>query len=631
MTCRRLRRTGRRLRSQAVRKGQVDGVRRCAWALALVGTLTPVLAAAQPWKPLLDANRAIDWSAAGVGGIPPRATVCIRLTANATVAMIDAALAACPAGQAVVLEAGTYTIAGTIRVPSNVTLRGAGADRTILNATGSGEAVIAMGGGSVPLRPRAITGGAVSGSARIVLYSAESIIPGRFLAIAEKNDPAYVTAAGSGGNCNWCDGGWTHDGGMARGQIVSVTSVNGATANISPPLYGAYAHEPIAVPFDMAASFAGVEDLEVRANDTGYEANFKLSMCAYCWVKGVESNYADGDHVDVFWGFHDEIRDSYFSNAYRHVAGAHDSDIDLALKTSATLVENNIIERTHDSVMLEWGAAGNVIAYNYMMGEFDSDAPNVVMGSVDFHGAHPQFNLIEGNVLASIYADSVWGSSSETTAFRNWVVGTSRACTPLLGRGTVNCAGPNGHYAFQAARAVQLSYLATRNNLMGNVLGSAEMQALRTPGGPVAQAASLEYPAHRGYETPTALSIGYGSENDDGSGNGCGGGKPPCHAAATSNTDLLHGNFNNIGGSTDWLKSVSQSLPPSFYLADKPAWWGALPFPATGPDVTGAGGPAGHSAGNPAETCYTKVMGGSDGGPGSPLVFNAAKCYSGAK
>ena len=591
----------------------------------------PVALNAQPWKPFLDANRAIDWAGAGVGFIPQRSTICATLAPQVTVEKINAALAACPAGEAVLLQAGTYTIAGTIRVPANVTLRGVGADRTILNATGRGEAVIALGSGSVPFRPVPITAGTGAGSTQVQLYSAEGIVPGRFLAIAEQNDPGYVNAAGSGGNCNWCDGGWTHDGGMARGQIVSVTGLSGATASISPPLYGAYTHEPVAVPFDMAVSFAGVEDLQVRANDTGYETNFRLSMCAYCWIKGVESNYADGDHVDVFWGYHDEIRDSYFSNAYKHAPGAHDSDIDLALKTSATLVENNIIERTHDSVMLEWGAAGNVIAYNYIMGEFDADAPNVVMGSIDFHGAHPQFNLIEGNVLASIYADSVWGSSSETTAFRNWVVGTSRVCAPLSGRGAVNCSGSNGHYAFQAARAVQLSYLATRNNFIGNVLGSAEMQALRTPGGPVAQAASIEYPAHRAYETATALSIGYGSENDDGVGNGCGGGAPPCHAADTSKTDLFHGNFNNIPGSADWLKGVSRSLPASFYLAEKPVWWGSLPFPAIGPDISGARGPEGHSAGNPAEICYTKVMGGSDGGPGSPLVFDAAKCYVDAK
>lgn len=605
-------------------------MRRAACALAALAVLCSVPAASQAWKPLLDSSRAIDWSSAGVGFIMARPGICTNLTPAATVDKINAALAAC-SGAAVVLAPGTYTIAGTIHVPSNVTLRGAGAGLTILNATGAGEAVIAMGSGSVSFHPRVITGGAQAGSNQIALYSAESIVPGRFLIVAERNDPRYVTAAGSGGNCNWCDGGWTPSGNIARGQIVAITSVVADKVSISPPLYSAYAHDPVAVPFDMAASFAGVEDLQVRANNTGYKTNFELSMCAYCWIRGVESNYTDGDHVDVFWGFHDEIRDSYFSNAFFHEPGQHDSDIDLALKTSATLVENNIIERTHDSVMLEWGAAGNVIAYNYMTGEFDSGSPNVVVASVDYHGAHPQFNLLEGNVLGSIYADSVWGSSSETTAFRNWVLGTTRVCAPLSGRGTVNCAGANGHYAWQAARAVQLSYLATRNNLIGNVLGSAQMQDLRTPAGPVQKTGSIEYPAPRAYEQATPLTIGYGSENDDGKGDGCGGGAPPCHAAATSKTDLLHGNFDNVIGTTDWLPKVSHDLPPSFYLSGKPSWWGALPFPAIGPDISGRGDPAGHSAGNPAETCYTAVMGGSDGGAGSPLAFDAAKCYGSAR
>ena len=35
-------------------------------------------------------------------------------------------------------------------------------------------------------------------------------------------------------------------------------------------------------------------------------------------------------------------------------------------------MENNIFERLHTSLMLEWGAAGNVIAYNLSTGNFHS-------------------------------------------------------------------------------------------------------------------------------------------------------------------------------------------------------------------------------------------------------------------
>ena len=71
-----------------------------------------------------------------------------------------------------------------------------------------------------------------------------------------------------------------------------------------------------------------------------------------------------------------------------------------------------------------------MVAYNYTEGEFDNSSTSVVIGGIDFHGAHPQYNLLEGNMLTVIYGDSVWETSSQTTAFRNWVVGTNMICTP---------------------------------------------------------------------------------------------------------------------------------------------------------------------------------------------------------
>ena len=584
---------------------------------------------AQLWAPILSPSRAIDWSNSGVGSIPARTVNCASLTSSATLAQINSALASCPSGKTVYLAAGTYSIPGTINIPSNVTLRGAGANLTILNATGtSGGNVISMGTGWVSYNPVNIVSGATTGSTRIVLARVSGIHVGMFIVISEVNDPRYVSSSGSEGTRNWCDGEWTKSGTLARGQIVEITRVTGDQITFSPGLYGAYTNTPIAVPFGISTVYAGVEDLQVYANNTGYGANFGMSACAYCWIKGVESNYADGDHVEMYWGYRDEIRDSYFSNAFHHTPGPHDSDIQIALKTSASLIENNIIERTHQSILLQYGAAGNVIAYNYTMGEFDNGAPNYVVGGIFFHGAHPQFNLLEGNVVTKIDQDSTWGTSSQTTAYRNWVVGTNRICSPMRGRDAVTCSGANGHYGFQAARAMQMSYLATINNFVGNLIGSAQMQSLIRSGRPLAQAASVEYPSQRSYDDVAyGWSFGFGKESDDGKDTGCSGGIPPCHLAGTSTTDFFHGNYNNAVGSATWATDVSHVLPASFFLSSKPAWWGDLPFPATGPDVRGGAGPKGHSYGNPAQACYFNVMHGSDGGVGGPLTFNASACY----
>ena len=99
--------------------------------VTLVANFTPT-----PQGDPVPSNRRIDWTYTGVpGGIPNRTTICATFSPGATAAAITSAINACNNG-VVFLNAGTYTAAslgGTIQVyKSNVTLRGAGADQTIL-------------------------------------------------------------------------------------------------------------------------------------------------------------------------------------------------------------------------------------------------------------------------------------------------------------------------------------------------------------------------------------------------------------------------------------------------------------------------------------------------------------------
>lgn len=154
------------------------------------------------------------------------------------------------------------------------------------------------------------------------------------------------------------------------------------------------------------------------------------------------------------------------------------------------------------------------------------------------------------------------------------------------------------------------------------------MQSLVRKGRPLSQIAMVEYPAPRSYDNAAfGWSFGYGSTNDDGSGTGCNGGRVPCHREGLSKTYFMDGNYNNINQMTAWSRGKWHAIPASFYLGGKPAWWGSMSFPATGPDVIRASGPGGHSYGNPAQACYERVMGGTDGGAGSPLAFDPDACY----
>ena len=336
------------------------------------------LSAASLSAGIIDPSRSIDWSQSGIpGGIPNRLIVCASLAAGASQSAIQSALDSCPTDQVVKLSAGTYNISGGLTIPSHVVLRGAGPQQTILSAAGTDSGFIRFGQAITPSISNSVSiaAGSSQNSQSLTLSNTSGVSVGSYLMITQLNDPSYVSITTNNGTCNWCDGGIGWNGTRVQGQIVKVTSINGATVAISPGLYIDYSRSPLATSFSMGAEYAGVEDLQVYMNNSGYTANFYLSGSAYSWIKNVESNYTDGDHAQLHWSYRNEIRDSYFHDAYTHSAGSTDADIFVADKTSGTLIENNTLRRLHQSIMLNWGASGNVISYNYIDGCWPHGSP----------------------------------------------------------------------------------------------------------------------------------------------------------------------------------------------------------------------------------------------------------------
>jgi hypothetical protein len=545
---------------------------------------------------IIPQNRRIIWeSNVGIpGGVPNRTTISATLNASTygngttdATSAIQTALNACLANQTVLLSAGTVRINTSLRIPSNVTLRGAGPSQTILDAHGTSGAVISFGQDATPYtaNSKAITGGTTAGSTSITLASAAGITVGSYLMITELNDTSFVTIKGGEGSCTWCDGGIGWNGTRTLGQIVEVTSVNGTTIGIAPALYITYntALSPLATPFSAGAKYAGLEDLQVYMNNTGYTTNFMMSGSAYCWVKNIESNYTDGDHFRAFFAYRCEIRDSYFHDAYHHTPGQTDADVFIADKSSGLLIENNILRRMHVSIMLNWGAAGNVIGYNYSANDFDENAYNVVMGDFSMHGSHPMFNLYEGNIATSFHPDGIWGSNSHNTLFRSWLIGTTKICKPLSGRGPER--SDSTWWACQANRAINVDFAGRYYNIVGNVSGSADLLQVTSYNNgknKIPAASMIIAPQYRSYDGTTySYCFGYSEANDDGTS-----GTYPEDNRLPYTTAILHGNYDYASDSTKWDPSISDHvLPNSYYLPGKPAWWGTMPWPPIGPDL----------------------------------------------
>ena len=455
---------------------------------------------AQPWAPLLNARQAIDWSTAGVGGIPDRPVHCAELSPSATVAQINAALASCPSGQTVFLVAGTYAIDGTVTIPSNVTLRGAGADATILNAVGTGGGdVVSLGSGSVAFTPYRITGGAASGSTSVELSNVSGIEAGMYLVITEINNLAYVSSAGSGGTCNWCDGNWTEKGSLARGQIVAVTGVSGRTVNISPGALRCLCQYSHCHSFQYGG--AATPALKIFRCTPTTPAMRRTSACRNAPTAGSRAwNRTTPMAITLkcIGAFTTRSATATFRMRFCTVPEFMIPIFKSHSKTSASLIENNIVERTHRRHHA-WNGAQRATWCPTTTPWASSIAarPISTLAASTFTGLIRSSTCSKATLLPQIAEDSVWGTSSQTTAYRNWVVGTNRICSPDERAGRSELLGGKGHYGFQAARAIEIVLPGTRRTtLLATLLDRRRCRSLKGYNFPLAQQASNRVSRH---------------------------------------------------------------------------------------------------------------------------------------
>ena len=253
---------------------------------------------------IIPADRRIDWTYCGIpGGIPNRTTIYTTLSAGATTAQINAAIANCPSGQVVYLNAGTYNNIGEIKHKSNVTLRGAGPGRTIINSTSTGYGITSDD--CWTYTNVSMTGGYSKGSTSVIVASSSGFQVGNTIIFEQNDDTRIVMATGGPGRYFK-----TH---------AIVTGLNGNTISFTPPLpytlsatlsptagYWTYGNFPIIS--------AGIESLTINAVNS-MNAMVKYYGSHRCWIKNVELNGLDNMGVWVPGAVQFEMRRCYIHDA----------------------------------------------------------------------------------------------------------------------------------------------------------------------------------------------------------------------------------------------------------------------------------------------------------------------------
>lgn len=645
---------------------------------------------AQLWNGILAPSRAVDWSVTSpgvVGGIPSAnwtqctTSACATVTSagsSATAAQINAAVASAPANSYVLLAAGTYSLSNGINMAPNVVLRGAGPDSTFLaftNGTGCGGqgaqiCFIDSAGyyyGSTSVAPGAsnsatfcgtASSGAcnntyTSGTTTIQLSSVGSagIVNGQYIYLDQADDNPSAASSNTNGllvcdNQNPTDGCSMEGGapgrtvnGVDRNMVQIVKVVGGCASTckgagpfavtITPGLYGqkwATTFSPGAWWSSNNMQNSGVENLTINSTAVGENtlSGIYFNNAFNCWVTNVRSISPNRNHVWLWQSAHITVANSYFFGTQNAASESYGVE---SYISSDNLVINNIFQQVTAPIMMG-PSMGSVFAYNFSIDDYYAVVAAWMQQAFAWnHDAGVLYNLSEGNITSGYWSDPYHGTGGLNTAFRNyasgWETGKTMETVP-----------------------VQLYAYNRFDNFVGNVFGCNNTTA-SYPGNCGANYHNTYQVLETGDNGPGAAQDIYdlnSGNSEDASDCGVSGGCLVKSDAYVATSLLRWGDYDVVSAATRWVSTEvpstltdgyanpvpsTQTLPNSFWTTSKPSWWGSVPWPAIGPDVSGGNipGVGGHAFLNPAANCYLNVMEGPVTGTGSVLTFNANNCY----
>jgi hypothetical protein len=309
-------------------------------------------------------------------------------------------------------------------------------------------------------------------------------------------------------------------------QIVTITAVDGSNNRIrfEPALNEAYAGDFLSVGISPPYR-CGIQDLSIENKTNSHGHNIRIAYGQDCWIVNVESAMASKWHFRLEDCSRCEVRECYVHDGWN---GGGDSiyGVGLFQFSCNNLVEDNVAVHCRHSYITEYGGQGNVFAYNFSRDPINENQlhTDYLMGDIIHHGGEPRWNLWEGNVASDIKFDCVLGGSAFNTAFRNLL---RRKGLPST---YVACFGSD------------IQRWNVNENLVGNVYepGKRSHSQLRR-WGTIQDNASVIDPR------PMA-------------------------------TTILDGEYDIEGKKATWLDEP-HVLPDSYYLDQKPAWFGTLAWP----------------------------------------------------
>lgn len=168
---------------------------------------------------------------------------------------------------------------------------------------------------------------------------------------------------------------------------------------------------------------AGISCLKIARKDSTVQqsSTINFTYAANCFIVGVELEMGNFAHIVFNRSAHNFVYGSYLHHAFNYGGGGKGYGIVLQTASSDNRIENNVLHDLRHSILLQSGANGNVISYNYSGRPYGSEMilPDL-SGDMVCHGNYPHHNLFEGNICQNIVIDNSHGRNGPyNTFFRN--------------------------------------------------------------------------------------------------------------------------------------------------------------------------------------------------------------------
>lgn len=308
-------------------------------------------------------------------------------------------------GTTIQFPSGTFLVNRSLRLPSNVILRGVHSDSTFLrfDLGGKGHSIIIAG--TKALNESDLDSDASLGDQHIAI-KADNFMPEE-LVLIRQNDSNWITSS------------WAKN---SIGQIVKVKEIQNQNLLLESELrhdfftsLGARICKP-----DFVRN-TGVENLSIeRLDETSSQtSNILFQYASNSWVYGVHLKNANFGHITFERSAFNLVTGCFFENGFSYGGGGKAYGLVLQHTSSENVIENNVFKNLRHSMLLQSGANGNILAYNYSFQPFWDGGffPSNFAGDLVLHGNYVFANLFESNVVQNIVIDNSHGMNGPRNTF----------------------------------------------------------------------------------------------------------------------------------------------------------------------------------------------------------------------